>query len=50
MVEAADRAVITFEGINKQPLILYKDVIEKTHQAILDKYGIPEDRYLREGE
>jgi S1-C subfamily serine protease len=46
-VTAADRAVIEFEGVNVAPLILEKKKIEAVQKSILEKYGIPSDRYLR---
>jgi hypothetical protein len=48
MLEGADRAVIEFEGVNPEPLILDRKKIQEVHQAILDKYGIKEDRHIRE--
>ena len=50
MVGAADRAVIEFEGVNMAPVVLDREKIEKVQAEILEKYGIPKDRYLREGD
>jgi S1-C subfamily serine protease len=47
MLEGAERAVIEFEGINPQPLILDRAKIKEVHQKILDQYGIKVDRFLR---
>ncbi|MEN8150729.1 MAG: trypsin-like peptidase domain-containing protein [Planctomycetota bacterium] len=49
MLEGADRAVIEFEGVNPQPLILDKKKIQEVQQAILDQYGIKVDRHVKEG-
>lgn len=46
-VTGADRAVVEFEGVNVAPLVLDRARIEKVQPAILEKYGIPKDRYLR---
>ncbi|MHC4469721.1 MAG: S1C family serine protease [Planctomycetota bacterium] len=50
MIETNDRSVIEFEGINVEPLVLDKNMIAGVHKEILEKYGISEDRYMREGE
>ena len=49
MLEGADRAVIEFEGVNPQPLILDKKKIGEVQQAILDQYGIKGDRHVKGG-
>ena len=49
LLEGAERAVIVFEGVNPQPLILDKAKIAEVHQAILDQYGIRKDRHVKEG-
>jgi hypothetical protein len=48
MLEGADRAVIEFEGVNPQPLILDRKKIEEVHTAILEQYGIKKDRHVKE--
>jgi S1-C subfamily serine protease len=50
MLEGADRAVIEFEGMNVEPVVLDKKAIAAVHKEILDQYGIKEDRFIREGE
>ena len=50
MLEKSERAVIVFEGINKEPLVLDKKRVSEVHKEILDRYGIREDRFLRGGE
>jgi hypothetical protein len=49
MVGEAERAVIEFEGVNMEPLILEKEKIAAVRDAILEAYGISKDRYLRGG-
>lgn len=50
MLGGAERAVIEFEGVNEEPLVLDRKKIEEVQDAILKAYGISEDRYLRGGE
>jgi hypothetical protein len=48
LLDGAEQAVIEFEGVNVEPLLLDREKIAKVQKAILDTYGIKEDRYLRE--
>jgi hypothetical protein len=48
LLEGAERAVIEFEGVNVEPLVLDRARVAKFQQEILKTYGISEDRYLRE--
>jgi S1-C subfamily serine protease len=48
LLDGAEQAVIEFEGVNVEPLLLDRAKIAKVQKAILETYGIKEDRYLRE--
>ena len=50
LIDCAEKAVVTFEGVNEEPLILGRARIAEVKQAILDTYGIPADRQIREEE
>jgi PDZ domain-containing protein len=49
MVTGADRAVIEFEGVNAEPLVLDSSHVEEIQEEILKAYGVTEDRHVREG-
>jgi len=50
MLEGADRAVIEFEGVNTEPLVLDRKRIEEVQAAILKQYAISKDRYVKGAE
>jgi S1-C subfamily serine protease len=43
-----DRAVLTFEGVNIEPLVLDRKHMEEVQEEILQAYGITESRHVRE--
>jgi S1-C subfamily serine protease len=43
-----DRIVIEFEGVNVAPLVLSRAKLARVHPEICKRYGILEDRYVKE--
>ena len=50
MLETSERAVIQFEGVNTEPLVLDRAHIEEIQEEILKTYAITESRHVREEE
>jgi S1-C subfamily serine protease len=48
MLEKSDRAVIQFDGVNVEPLVLDRAHIETIQAEILKTFGITESRHVRE--